>query len=107
MRKSGFAHFNLSPEDVHQWRLEQQRLEAFAADSRRLCRSAAAPLAETIGPIGGNRGSESVPWHLGASAESHGQRVESEAAGWPAKSAELIELATQLAVQQGQILISD
>ena len=105
MRKSGFAHFNLSPDDVHQWRLEQQRLEAFAADSRRLCRSAAAPLAETIGPIGGNRGSESVPWHLGASAESHGQRVEPEAADWPANGAELattLELATQLAVQQRQ-----
>ena len=105
MRKSGFAHFNLSPEDVHQWRLEQQRLEAFAADSRRLCRSAAAPLAETIGPIGGSRGSESVAWHLGASAESHGQRVEPEAAGWPANGAELattLELATQLALQQGQ-----
>lgn len=105
MRKSGFAHFHLSPEDVHQWRLEQQRLEAFAADSRRLCSSAAAPLAGTIGPsIGGSRGSESVPWHRKASAESHGQRVEPEAAGWPANGAELataLELATQLAVQQG------
>ena len=106
MRTSSFAHFNLTPEDVHQWRLEQQRLETFAAESRRLCRSAAAPLAESIGPIGGSLGRESVAsWHLGASAESHGQRPtgsdpsfgrEPGAASWVAKGA---GLATQLAVQ--------
>jgi len=106
MRTSSFAHFNLTPEDVHQWRLEQQRLETFAAESRRLCRSAAAPLAESIGPIGGSMGRESVTsWHLGASAESHGQRPtgsdpsfgrEPGAASWVAKGA---GLATQLAVQ--------
>ena len=96
MRKSSFAHFNLTPEDVHQWRLEQQRLETFAAESRRLCRSAAAPLAETIGPVGGSLGRESVAWHLGASAESRGQRAEPGAASWVARGA---ELATQLAVQ--------
>jgi hypothetical protein len=96
MRKSSFAHFNLTPEDVHQWRLEQQRLETFAAESRRLSRSAAAPLAETIGPIGGSFGRESVAWHLGASAGSHGQRAEPGTATWMATGA---ELATQLAVQ--------
>lgn len=62
MRSSSFAHFNLTPEDVQQWRLEQQRLESFAAESRRLCRSAAAP-AESISR-------QSVAWHLGASADA-------------------------------------
>ncbi len=49
-RDSSFARFNLSPEDVRQWRLEQQQLESFAAATRRQSHGTTA--AESIGTQG-------------------------------------------------------